>query len=130
MGFLTYLFHVEERGSLGHGKTTGLSNTWFPQGPSAFKGVSAGRIHTYIKDDGRGWSQTPDADVGEHFEHMAFPARHVHKSEKAIGAPVGGPASCCTIRGLRYKAAGRGTQWELGIFSGRRSRGGERILGK
>ena len=76
--------------------------------------MSAGRIHTYIKDDGRSWSQTLDADVGEHFEHMAFSARHVHKSEKAIMEPpcVGVPA-VVPSGGFTTKPRGEGLNGSL-----------------
>lgn len=41
-----------------------------------------GGICTYIKYDGRGWSQALDADVREHFQHVAFPACNINESGK------------------------------------------------
>lgn len=43
-----------------------------------------GRTHTYIKDEGRGRREALDADVREHFEHVAFSACHIDESERAI----------------------------------------------
>lgn len=37
-----------------------------------------------MKHDGRSWSEAPDADVRQHFQHVAFPARNENKSERAI----------------------------------------------
>lgn len=54
------------------------------EGPSAFKGCFYGGKHTYIKDKGRGWSQALDTNVWEHFQHVAFPACHVHESAKVV----------------------------------------------
>lgn len=52
------------------------------RGPLPLRWVLSWRIHTYIKDDGRGWSQAPDTNVRQHFEHVAFPGSHVNESEK------------------------------------------------
>lgn len=43
-----------------------------------------GGSHTYIKYEGRGWREALDTDVGQHFKHVAFPARHVDEPERTM----------------------------------------------
>lgn len=46
----------------------------------------SGSAHTYIKYEGRGGCEALDADIREHFEHVALSACHVDESERRTGA--------------------------------------------
>lgn len=100
--FYIPVYITEGWGNLGHLKITELSDQVYfiiqTEGPSALRGCFCGRIHTYIKDDGRGWSEALDANIREHFKHVAFPACNVNKSERAvIRKSVDEGEGCCMI---------------------------------
>lgn len=115
---------LRTNGTWAFGKPLGLAILIYFRAPLSLRGCFHGGIHTYIKDDGRGWSQAPDADVGEHFKHVAFPARHVHKSGKVIiRHPWMGVQTVVPSLGFTTKATEKGTESEPGAVSGSRSLG-------